>query len=174
MARRAVGNIDRDFYRLAGQESDIRMLAHLSAARPSYAERIAAGKALRRNSRRRSHAELRLSHARPDPVTVLEAQNATRIRKLVPVRMARMAASPFAFLRGSAAIMASDLASSPRTGIEIMACGDMHLANFGLFGSAERNLVFAINDFDEALRLDPTNEDATKHRELALEAKAGG
>ena len=76
-------------------------------------------------------------------------QNATRIKELVPVRMARMLTSPFAFLRGSAAIMAGDLANSPRTDLEVMACGDMHLLNFGLFGSAERNLIFAINDFDE-------------------------
>ncbi len=67
------------------------------------------------------------------------------------MRMARMLTSPFAFLRGSAAIMAGDLANSPRTDLEVMACGDMHLMNFGLFASAERNLVFAINDFDEVL-----------------------
>ena len=88
---------------------------------------------------------------RPDPVSVLERQNATRIKELVPVRMARMLTSPFAFLRGSAAIMAGDLANSPRTGLEVMACGDMHLMNFGMFASAERNLIFAINDFDEVL-----------------------
>ena len=88
---------------------------------------------------------------RLDPVSILEAQNATRIKELVPVRMARMLTSPFAFFRGSAAIMAGDLANSPRTDLEVMACGDMHLMNFGLFASAERNLIFAINDFDEVL-----------------------
>src|SRR5262249_52326936 len=66
-----------------------------------------------------------------------------------PVRMARMAASPFGFLRGAAAVMAADLAPTPDTGLNVLACGDMHLANFGLFASAERNLIFAINDFDE-------------------------
>jgi uncharacterized protein (DUF2252 family) len=69
--------------------------------------------------------------------------------QLVPVRHARMLQSPFAFLRGSAAVMAADLAPSPATGLQVQACGDMHVANFGVFASAERQLVFAINDFDE-------------------------
>ena len=76
-------------------------------------------------------------------------QNRTRVQKLVPVRFARMLASPFAFLRGSAVVMAADLASQPTTGLFVNACGDMHVANFGVFGSAERELIFAINDFDE-------------------------
>ena len=112
---------------------------------------MANGKALRRNVPRSSHTEFRPPRERPDPVSVLEMQNATRIKELVPVRMARMLTSPFAFFRGSAAIMAGDLANSPRTDLEVMACGDMHLMNFGLFASAERNLIFAINDFDEVL-----------------------
>jgi uncharacterized protein (DUF2252 family) len=86
---------------------------------------------------------------RPDPVDLIQRQNATRIPALVPVRMGRMLASPFSFLRGSAEIMAGDLAGSSSSGIEVMACGDMHVSNFGLFASAERNLIFAINDFDE-------------------------
>ena len=97
---------------------------------------------------------MRNSDARADDPTrfrSLKPRIATRIKELVPVRMARMLTSPFAFLRGSAAIMAGDLANSPRTELEVMACGDMHLMNFGLFASAERNLVFAINDFDEVL-----------------------
>lgn len=146
---RSQGTIDQDFYRLAGQEATLDMLAGFSARRPSLAERLEAGKALRQKIPRSAHGEYRPFRSRPDPVTILEAQNATRIQKLVPVRMARMLASPFAFLRGSAAIMAADLEKSPRTQLEVMACGDMHLANFGLFGSAERNLIFAINDFDE-------------------------
>ncbi|WP_395396444.1 DUF2252 domain-containing protein (plasmid) [Novosphingobium sp. BL-8A] len=80
---------------------------------------------------------------------MLEQQNATRIRELVPVRYGRMLASPFSFLRGAAVVMARDLSFTSRTGIDVMACGDMHTSNFGLFASAERNLVFAINDFDE-------------------------
>ena len=150
MTRHTVVNTDQDFYRLADSDATTSLLPHFSAARATRTERMTDGRALRRNQPRSSHSELRPLPGRPDPVAVLEAQNATRIKTLLPVRMARMAASQFAFLRGSAAIMASDLASSPSTGIEVMACGDMHLANFGLFGSAERNLVFAINDFDEA------------------------
>ncbi len=88
---------------------------------------------------------------RADPVTLLEEQNRTRIPALVPVRMGRMAASPFAFYRGAAAVMAADLASTPVTGIEVPACGDAHLSNFGLFASPERRLLFDVNDFDETL-----------------------
>jgi uncharacterized protein (DUF2252 family) len=88
---------------------------------------------------------------RPDPVETIEAQNRTRVQSLVPVRMARMLASPFAFLRGAAPIMAADVAGSPVTGLTVQACGDMHVGNFGVFASAERNLVFSINDFDESL-----------------------
>jgi uncharacterized protein (DUF2252 family) len=141
--------IDQDFYRLAGREAELDMLGSFAAARPSRAERMEVGKALRRKIARSDHAIYKPSPQRSDPVTVLEAENASRIQELVPVRMARMLSSPFAFLRGAAAIMASDLAATPRTGLKVMACGDMHLLNFGVFGSAERNLVFAINDFDE-------------------------
>jgi uncharacterized protein (DUF2252 family) len=81
----------------------------------------------------------------------LDEQNRTRLPQLVPVRMGRMAASPFAFYRGAAAVMAADLASTPVTGIEVAACGDAHLANFGLFASPERRLLFDVNDFDETL-----------------------
>ena len=83
------------------------------------------------------------------PVAILEAQNESRVQKLVPVRFARMLASPFAFLRGSAAVMAADLSTTPVTGMAVGACGDMPVSNFGVFASAERNLIFAINDFDE-------------------------
>jgi uncharacterized protein (DUF2252 family) len=140
-----------DFFQLSASQAEIARLNNFNALRLSRAERVANGKAIRRNIPRSSHAEFRRAPDRPDPVSVLRAQNATRIKELVPVRMARMLTSPFAFLRGSAAIMAGDLANSPRTGLEVMACGDMHLMNFGLFASAERNLVFAINDFDEVL-----------------------
>jgi uncharacterized protein (DUF2252 family) len=89
---------------------------------------------------------------RTDPVSILEAQALTRLPLLVPIRYARMLTSPFAFIRGSAAIMASDLAAQGKTtGIDVQTCGDMHVANFGLFASAERNLVFGINDFDETI-----------------------
>jgi uncharacterized protein (DUF2252 family) len=128
------------------------MLARFTAPVPSVQERMAAGKALREKVPRNRHAEFSLHPKRPDPVFILEEQAKTRLPLLVPIRYARMLASPFAFLRGSAAIMAADLAPTPRTGMTVQACGDMHVANFGIFTSAERNLVFGINDFDETLR----------------------
>jgi uncharacterized protein (DUF2252 family) len=82
-------------------------------------------------------------------VAILEAQASTRLPALTPIRYARMLTSPFAFLRGAAAVMTHDLAATPTTGLLVQACGDMHVANFGVFASAERNLVFGINDFDE-------------------------
>ncbi|MBK8445331.1 MAG: DUF2252 domain-containing protein [Micropruina sp.] len=86
-----------------------------------------------------------------DPVALLDAQNATRLQSLVPLRWQRMAASPFAFYRGAAALMAHDLAPTPVSGITVQACGDAHLSNFGLYASPERALVFDLNDFDETL-----------------------
>src|SRR3954453_20207693 len=115
-----------DFFRQSASRAELARLGNFNAIRLSRAERMANGKALRRNVPRSSHAEFRSARDRPDPVTVLEKQNATRIKELVPVRMARMLTSPFAFFRGSAAIMAGDLANSPRTDLEVMACGDMH------------------------------------------------
>jgi len=128
-----------------------RVLAQFTAPVPPVEERMAAGKALRGKVPHEAHAELRPSPGRQDPVAILEAQARTRLPILVPVRYARMLASPFAFLRGSAAVMAADLASTPVTGLTVQACGDMHVANFGVFASAERSLVFGINDFDETL-----------------------
>jgi uncharacterized protein (DUF2252 family) len=83
-------------------------------------------------------------------VATLQAQDEGRIQQLLPVKYGRMVASPFAFLRGSAAVMAGDLAGTPNSGLEVVLCGDAHLANFGVFASPERRLVFDINDFDEA------------------------
>jgi uncharacterized protein (DUF2252 family) len=117
--------------------------------RPSIDQRMAAGKALRQQVPRASHAIYDERTNRPDPIEILELQNATRVKKLVPVRYNRMLASPFAFLRGSAAVMASDLSTLPVSGIRVAACGDMHVSNFGVYATAERNLVFSINDFDE-------------------------
>ena len=88
---------------------------------------------------------------RPNPVSLLEDQNKDRLDWLIPVRRGRMSASPFAFFRGSARVMASDLADTPVTGLMVQACGDAHLANFGVFASPERQLVFDVNDIDEAL-----------------------
>jgi uncharacterized protein (DUF2252 family) len=117
----------------------------------SVEERKAAGKALRAKVPHEAHAEYKPAPRRKDPVSILEEQAKSRLASLIPIRYARMLASPFAFLRGSAAVMAADLAPSAVTGIMVQACGDMHVANFGVFASAERNLVFGINDFDETL-----------------------
>lgn len=95
-----------------------------------------------------AHAEIRAAD-RPSPVRVLGDQAASRVPDLVPLRHTRMAASPFAFYRGAAAIMAGDLAGTPVSGLEARLCGDAHLANFGMFASPERALLFDINDFDE-------------------------
>jgi uncharacterized protein (DUF2252 family) len=98
-----------------------------------------------------SLAELNLPRARKNPIVILEDQAKSRLKELVPVRYARMLMSPFAFLRGSAAVMAQDLSASPVSGLGVQACGDMHVSNFGVFASAERSLVFGINDFDETM-----------------------
>jgi uncharacterized protein (DUF2252 family) len=100
---------------------------------------------------RSAHAGWELRANRPDPVALLEEQAGGRIGDLVPIRHGRMLASPFTFFRGAALIMAADLAATPRSGIHVQLCGDAHLANFGVFGSPERKLLFDINDFDETL-----------------------
>jgi uncharacterized protein (DUF2252 family) len=115
----------------------------------SLSERFAAGKALRQTVKRSDQGNYQPSPNRPDPISILEAQASTRIAELIPIRYARMLTSPFAFLRGSAAIMIQDIAPAPTTGLTVQACGDMHVSNFGVFASAERNLIFGINDFDE-------------------------
>jgi uncharacterized protein (DUF2252 family) len=132
-------------------ERQFELPAEFDAPRPSAEERMAAGKALRAGVPHERHAEYRPAPDRRDPVGILEEQAKTRLPFLVPIRYARMLANPFAFLRGSAAVMAGDLAPTPVTGLNVQACGDMHVANFGVFASAERNLVFGINDFDETL-----------------------
>jgi uncharacterized protein (DUF2252 family) len=118
---------------------------------PSVAERTARGKAARRDVPRSAHGSWAALPDRRDPIELLEEQSATRLPELVPVRYGRMASSPFAFLRGAAAIMASDLAQTPRTGISTQLCGDAHLSNFGAFAAPDRRLVFDIDDFDETL-----------------------
>jgi len=114
-------------------------------------ERAARGKANRQETPRRSQALWEPLPSRPDPVSLLEEQATTRDPELVPIRHGRMLTSPFAFFRGAANIMASDLATTPRTGMKVQACGDAHLANFGIYASPDRSLVFDINDFDETL-----------------------
>ncbi|MDP9259092.1 MAG: DUF2252 domain-containing protein [Actinomycetota bacterium] len=120
-------------------------------ARPSPAERAERGRAARAAVPRSSHGSYRPAELRPDPTGILEAQAASRVPELVPIRYGRMLNSPFAFYRGAAAIMASDLAATPRSGFIVQCCGDAHVSNFGLFGSPERRLIFDVNDFDETL-----------------------
>lgn len=117
----------------------------------SLEQRRAAGKALRTKIPRTSHAEWTPSANRPDPISILRHTDRGRLPELLPIRYGRMKQSPFAFYRGSAAIMAWDLSKTPSTGIRVQACGDCHAANFGGFASPERRLLFDINDFDETL-----------------------
>ncbi|MCL2769695.1 MAG: DUF2252 domain-containing protein [Solirubrobacterales bacterium] len=114
-------------------------------------ERVARGKAARAEAPRGRHAEWEAWAERPDPVALLEEQATSRVPELVPIRYGRMAAGPFAFFRGAAYVMASDLAGTPRSGITAQVCGDAHLSNFGGFASPERDLIFDVNDFDETL-----------------------
>ena len=115
------------------------------------AERVARGKALRAEVPRESHEMFDPPADRADPIALLEEQARSRVPELVPVRWGRMVVSPFTFYRGAALPMASDLATTPVSGLAVQACGDAHLSNFGVFGSAERRLVFDVNDFDETL-----------------------
>jgi Uncharacterized protein conserved in bacteria (DUF2252) len=117
----------------------------------SPAERAATGKSRRSHTPRSSHGEWEPQADRPDPVSLLEEQAAQRVPELVPIRYERMSASPFAFYRGAAYVMACDLGATPTTGIRVRLCGDAHLANFGGFASAERRLLFDVVDFDETL-----------------------
>ena len=114
-------------------------------------ERAARGKAARAEVPRASHGEWEPALHRPDPVELLEEQAQTRVPELVPIRYGRMLVSPFTFYRGAAYLMASDLASGPRTGLHTQLCGDAHLSNFGGFAAPDRRMVFSINDFDETL-----------------------
>jgi uncharacterized protein (DUF2252 family) len=117
----------------------------------SQKDGTAIGKALREKVPRSSHGKWKPVLHRPDPVALLGAADEGRLPALVPLRYERMLASPFAFLRGAAGIMAADLSETPVTGIKVQTCGDCHLSNFGGYGTPERNLVFDINDFDETL-----------------------
>src|SRR5690349_16285126 len=118
----------------------------------SPSERTQHGKALRKTVPRSEHARWEPPADRPDPISVLQASDPLRQQDLLPIRYGRMMESPFTFLRGSAAVMASDLASTPTADLLVQACGDAHLANFGIFATPERQLVFDLNDFDETLR----------------------
>ena len=117
----------------------------------SQAERRAEGRTLREAVPRADHSGWRPHKDRRDPVDIVLASNEGRLQNLVPIRHGRMMQSPFAFYRGTAAIMAADLANTPVSGLRVQACGDAHLANFGGFATPERGLIFDVNDFDETL-----------------------
>ena len=118
---------------------------------PSVEERVARGRAARERLAPSGHSGWVPAAGRPDPVALLEEQNATREVDLVPVRHGRMLVSPFTFYRGAAKIMAADLKDTPTAGLEVQLCGDAHLSNFGVYASPERVLLFDLNDFDETL-----------------------
>ena len=130
----------------ADLESPPRRVLH-----PSAEERRAAGRAARSRAASADHAGWEPAPDRPDPISLLEAQNATREPDLVPVRHGRMMVSPFTFYRGAAKIMAADLSATPTAGLDVQLCGDAHLSNFGVFASPERSLLVDLNDFDETL-----------------------
>jgi uncharacterized protein (DUF2252 family) len=117
---------------------------------PTHAERHKAGREERDRLPRGHLGRWRPAKERLDPVSLIEETHSGRLERLVPLRVGRMVTSPYAFLRGGASLMAEDFAGLPRTGIEPVICGDAHLGNFGFYASPERNLVFDLNDFDEA------------------------
>lgn len=132
-----------------GPHYDITARAFFVDHRRSRAERLAQGAARRAEVPLAELATAPPLEGRPDPLAILHGQESERTPQLIPLRYERMSADPFAFLRGSAAIMASDLSRVPTSGLDMQLCGDAHLANFGLFASAERTQVFDVNDFDE-------------------------
>jgi uncharacterized protein (DUF2252 family) len=118
---------------------------------PTIEERMAMGKKQREQTAREAHADLHSPEGRVDPIELLTESNMGRVESLVPIRYGRMLQSPFAFLRGSAIVMAEDLSKTASSGIYVQCCGDCHLMNFGGYATPERNQVFDINDFDETL-----------------------
>jgi uncharacterized protein (DUF2252 family) len=153
---------------------DVPTTTAFDAPVPTPDERKAAAKAIRKATPRSVHGTWEPATDRPDPVELLVEQNRTRVPELVPLRFGRMAASPFAFLRGSALVMSHDLAATPDAGIEVEVCGDAHLANFGIFASPERRLMFDLNDFDETA-LGPFEWDVKRlAASLVVAARANG
>lgn len=128
--------------------------AHPATTHPppmTPADRRAAGKRLRDSVPRDAHAGWRAHKGRADPIGILRATDAAREKELLPLSYGRMLQSPFTFYRGSAGVMAADLAETPASGIHVQVCGDCHLMNFGGFATPERRLIFDINDLDETL-----------------------
>jgi uncharacterized protein (DUF2252 family) len=142
-----------------GTAGDVEQISERGRRYPSISkvphltvdERVARGRAARAEVPRSSHGFFEPPADRPDPIALLEQQAATRLQDLVPIRYGRMLVSPFTFYRGAALVMATDLASTPSSGLHAQLCGDAHLSNFGVFGSPERRLLFDVNDFDETL-----------------------
>jgi uncharacterized protein (DUF2252 family) len=121
----------------------------LRNANNPWEKRRDTGKGLRERTPRESHADTKPAANRPDPLELLAASNVGRQEELIPLRMGRMAASPFTFLRGAACVMAWDLSRTPISGIHVIMCGDAHINNFGLYGTPQRDVIFDLNDFDE-------------------------
>ena len=138
---------------LSGQEAASRRMARAAATKPvphpSVEDRQRKGRLARAETTREQLAAWEPREDRRDPVALLVGQETSRVQELVPVRHARMATSAFAFYRGAALLMASDLAEVPRTSLDVQLCGDAHLSNFGLFAAPDRSVIFDVNDFDE-------------------------
>ncbi len=130
---------------------DVATKPELAREPVSPATRAADGKAIRDKVPRKALGSWAHDKHRHDPIAILQKSDADRMPQLVPIRYGRMLQSPFAFYRGAAAVMASDLACAPTTGLYVQACGDCHLVNFGGFATPERHIIFDINDFDETL-----------------------
>ncbi|MFM0038450.1 DUF2252 domain-containing protein [Paraburkholderia strydomiana] len=135
--------------------ADSRKVAHDASAKPPIystpEERAAQGRVIRDSVSRSSQGGWSLPTGRRSPIELLNESNEGRLQSLIPIRFGRMSASPFAFYRGAAAVMAADLATTPTSGLRVQACGDAHLMNFGGFATPERNVIFDINDLDETL-----------------------
>lgn len=134
-----------------GNETQVADAIEEVASSSSVAERLEAGRLLRQQVSRSAHGKWTPSNDRSDPINLLQAEDQGRLPELLPVRYERMLASPFTFYRASAVVMASDLATTPVSGLTVQASGDAHLSNFGGFATPERTLVFDLNDFDETL-----------------------
>ena len=130
--------------------ADSQAFTSLRKRASSRAERYAIGRALRKKVPRKSLGRWQPAVDRPDPIELIIGSHRGRVERLIPVRVARMITSPYSFLRGTAVLMAHDVAGLPATGITPVVCGDSHLGNFGFYASAERELVIDLNDFDEA------------------------
>lgn len=131
--------------------SDVDLRTFFEASRPSRSERVARGASVRDGVPLPELAQLPSADERTGAVAILSDQETSRLPSLISLRRERMTTDPFAFLRGAAAVMAADLAARPNSGITVQLCGDAHVANFGMFASPERRLVFDLNDFDETL-----------------------